>query len=426
MDLQDATSLDERRWVSPSDRLGDSDGGLTEPIYDAQTHTATLVVRHSDGSLELVPQDSEVDSLVRRELVLLPGEVGASASLPDLLDEVAGFVHTYVDLDPQHERVAAAYVLMTWVYDAFSAVPYLHALGPIGTGKTRFLLTVGNLCYRAILAGGAVSPAAIFRAVDRYSGTLIIDESDFKLAGIWAEILKILNSGYHRGLPALRAESGGGVRAYTVFGPKILASRCRFPDEALESRCITVRLHTTSREDVPLMLPDRFWHEALALRNRLVRFRLDNLATIEAPAVHVQRGCEPRVSQILGALQPFLGDDGLLADLRSEMQNSLADVRSDGVAADIAALLIQKRGELPLKDVAVHLRKRGQDLTEKRIGCVLRNDLGVGHYVRHKRNGAVVLPLPEELLEDLATRYGVDDWQEKPARRLWLLRRKEA
>jgi hypothetical protein len=210
MDPQDATSLDERRWVSPSDRLGDSDGGLTEPIYDAQTHTATLVVRHSDGSLELVPQDSEVDSLVRRELVLLPGEVGASASLPALLDEVAGFVHTYVDLDPQHERVAAAYVLMTWVYDAFSAVPYLHALGPIGTGKTRFLLTVGSLCYRAILAGGAVSPAAIFRAVDRYSGTLIIDESDFKLAGIWAEILKILNSGYHRGLPALRAESGGG------------------------------------------------------------------------------------------------------------------------------------------------------------------------------------------------------------------------
>jgi hypothetical protein len=384
------------------------------------------VVRHSDGSLELVPQDSEVDSLVRRELVLLPGEVGASASLPALLDEVAGFVHTYVDLDPQHERVAAAYVLMTWVYDAFSAVPYLHALGPIGTGKTRFLLTVGSLCYRAILAGGAVSPAAIFRAVDRYTGTLIIDESDFKVAGIWAEILKILNSGYHRGLPALRAESGGGVRAYTVYGPKILASRCRFPDDALESRCITVRLHTTGREDVPLMLPDRFWEQALALRNRLVRFRLDNLATIEAPAVHVQRGCEPRVSQILGALQPFLGDDGLLSELRAEMQNSLADVRSDGVAADIAALLIQKAGTLSLKDIASNLRKRGQDVTEKRIGSVLRNDLGLGHYVRHKRNGAVVLPLPEELLEDLATRYGVDDWQEKPARRLWLLRRKEA
>jgi hypothetical protein len=420
------SALVEPRWAAFAPPVAGIDGELAELTYDARADEATLVVRHSDGSLELVPQDGQVDSLVRRELVLLPGEVGASASLPDLLDEVAGFVHTYVDLDPQHERVAAAYVLMTWVYDAFSAVPYLHALGPIGTGKTRFLLTVGSLCYRAILAGGAVSPAAIFRAVDRYRGTLIIDESDFKVAGIWAEILKILNSGYHRGLPALRAEPGGGVRAYAVFGPKMLASRRRFADDALESRCITVRLHTTSREDVPLMLPDHFWQKALALRNRLVRFRLDNLATIEAPAVHVQRGCEPRVSQILGALQPFLGDDGLLADLRSEMQNSLADVRSDGVAADIAALLIQKRGTLSLKDIASNLRKRGQDVTEKRIGSVLRNDLGLGDYVRRTRNGAVVLPLPEELLEDLAVRYGFDASTDKPARGLWLLRRKEA
>ena len=421
LSLEGDVTLDEGCLIPVSDPLADD--GLVELIYDARANQAALAVRNSDGSIRLVPQDGQADSLVRRELILLPSEVGEPSCTSQLLDQVAAFIHTYVDLELRHERVAAAYVLMTWVFDRFSAVPYLRALGAIGTGKTRFLLTVGSLCYRAIFAGGAVSPAAIFRAVDLYGGTLIIDEGDFRAAGMWTEMIKVLNSGYHRGLPALRAEPKGGVRAYAVFGPKILASRHRFADDALESRCITVRLRTTAREDILLLLPQSFWEEALALRNRLLRFRLDNYATIEAPAVRVQRGFEPRVSQILGALQPFLGDDGLLDDLRAEMQSSLVDVRADGVEADIAELIVTKGGELLIKVIRKHLLDHGEELSEKKIGLILRTNLGLGEYMRRTREGVVLLPLPSERLDDLAVRYGVNGSREKPARGLWFLRR---
>jgi hypothetical protein len=424
MNFEDSADIEEGCQVSVTDPLADD--GLVELIYDARAGMAIMVLRHSDGSIQALPQDGQADSLVRRELVLLPSEVGEPLSTSQLLDEVATFIHTYVDLDPRHERVAAAYALMTWVFGRFSAVPYLRALGTVGTGKTRFLLTVGSLCYRAIFAGGAVSPAAIFRAVDLYGGTLIIDEGDFRAAGMWTEMVKILNSGYHRGLPALRAEPQGGVRAYAVFGPKILASRRRFVDDALESRCITVPLRTTAREDIPLLLPECFWEEALALRNRLLRFRLDNYITIEAPAVRVQRSFEPRVSQILGALQPFLGDDGLLDDLRVEIQSSLVDVRADGVEADIAELLVTKGGELPIKVIRKHLLDRGEELSEKKIGLILRTNLGLGDYMRRTREGTVVLPIPQERLDDLAVRYGVNGSREKPARGLWLWRKREA
>lgn len=51
--------------------------------------------------------------------------------------------------------IAAHYVLLTWVYDAFSDLAYLRFRGDFGTGKTRALLTIGSLCYKPFFASGA-------------------------------------------------------------------------------------------------------------------------------------------------------------------------------------------------------------------------------------------------------------------------------
>ena len=71
------------------------------------------------------------------------------------------------------------YVLLTWVYNRFSSIPYLRVIGDYGSGKTR-LLQVLNICYKSIIASGNASEAPIFRLIDRYGGTLIIDEAEFK------------------------------------------------------------------------------------------------------------------------------------------------------------------------------------------------------------------------------------------------------
>src|SRR6185503_2646872 len=206
--------------------------------------------------------------------------VGDYVSKSALVDEIRSFVRRYCDLDEDLETVAVHYVLFTWVYDAFNELPYLRVQAELGSGKTRFLLTVGSLCYKGIFASGASTVSPIFRILDSFRGTLVLDEADFQESDERGLIVKLLNNGHAEGFPMLRSEATRhkefNPTAFHIFGPKIVASRRAFNDRALESRCITFDLSgRRPRSDIPLNLPDSFHDEATSLRNKLLRFRFD-------------------------------------------------------------------------------------------------------------------------------------------------------
>ena len=169
-------------------------------------------------------------------------------------------------------------MLMTWGYDVFNELPYLRVRGQYGSGKSRFLLTVGSLCFKPIFASGASTVSPIFRLIDQIGGTLVVDEADFWASDERAEITKILNNGNARGFPVLRSEvtpsKEFNPRAFNIFGPKLVATRHPFEDEALESRCLTEVLGGRPlRRDIPISLPRCFEEEAEALRNKLLMYR---------------------------------------------------------------------------------------------------------------------------------------------------------
>jgi hypothetical protein len=87
-------------------------------------------------------------------VVLLPSEPQEYGSDAALLSEIESFIHRYVDVSPLFEKIACYYVLLTWIYDRFNELPYLRLRGEPGSGKTRFMLTVGSLCYKPIFASG--------------------------------------------------------------------------------------------------------------------------------------------------------------------------------------------------------------------------------------------------------------------------------
>ena len=65
----------------------------------------------------------------------------------------------------------------------------------------------------------------------------------------------------------LRSESVSGrefsPKAYSVFGPKLIATRGYFQDRALESRCLTEEMGGRKlREDVPINLGNEYVAEA--------------------------------------------------------------------------------------------------------------------------------------------------------------------
>jgi hypothetical protein len=82
---------------------------------------------------------------LKHGVVLFPSRPEEFGTDADLVGEIRSFLHRYVDLNPVFEQIAAYYVLCAWVYDRFNELPYLRVPGDAGSGKRRFLLTVGSL-----------------------------------------------------------------------------------------------------------------------------------------------------------------------------------------------------------------------------------------------------------------------------------------
>jgi hypothetical protein len=263
---------------------------LVEIVYDEETRKTALAVARDgaectiEADFEIAPGErlvpySAKNNLIAHRCVLLPSRPEPFGGKECLLADIETFLHRYVDLSSSFERIAAHYVLLSWLYDAFAEVPYLRLRGEYGTGKTRGLIAIGSLCYKPFFAAGASTVSPIFHTLDRFGGTLVLDEADLRFSDATADLVKLFNNGNVRGMPILRTMQNRhkefNPAAFNVFGPKIIAMRGSFDDDALESRFITEDTGLLAlRPDIPLHVPDSLHTEALSLRNRLLDFRL--------------------------------------------------------------------------------------------------------------------------------------------------------
>src|SRR5712691_9887239 len=339
------------------------DGSLAEMVYRPEENRTLFCVFKEGGfryetnllvnSERLVPY-SPRNNLLTNEVVLFPSEPSDYESEQELVEGIKDFIHHYVDVSPLFEQIASYYVLFTWVYDAFNELPYLRLRGDTGSGKTRFLLTAGSLCYKPIFASGASTVSPLFRILDEFRGTLIIDEGDFRFSDEKAEIVKILNNGNGRGFPVLRSESVRGKefspRAYTVFGPKLVATRGYFQDRALESRCLTEEMGAGRlRSDIPINLTAEYKREARELRNKLLMFRFRNASKRCVDPSLVDRSIEPRLAQVFVPLLSVIEDREARQALRQvarEYHRELVADRGMDIEAQVLEI-IQELRELP-------------------------------------------------------------------------------
>jgi hypothetical protein len=419
----------ERRIATVSAVL--ADGTLVEMALDPKSRRTSFLLAkdgewHSadsvpiDSSVQLVPY-SPRNNLLAHEVVLLPSEPREYGSDSVLLSEIESFIHRYVDVSPLLEKIACYYVLLTWIYDDFNELPYLRLRGEPGSGKTRFMLTVGSLCYKPIFASGASTVSPLFRILDSFRGTLVIDEGDFRLSDEQAEIVKILNNGNAKGFPVLRSEATANrgefnPRAYEVYGPKLIATRGFFKDRALESRCLTEETGgRTLRDDIPISLPQSFKDEAQSLRNQLLLYRFRNHKAgrqSEAP----DRAIEPRLNQIFLPLLSVVSDPKDREELRAlarRYHGEMVNERGMDLEAQVLECIRDLREAsrpLAIKDITNWLVDRHGDeyerkLTTKWIGNVIRRKL----QLRPVRASSGYIIPPEELpkVDRLYERYGI-------------------
>jgi hypothetical protein len=409
-------------------------GELVEMVYDSAGRETRFVVgsgeewRYED-SVQLSPAErlvpySATNNLVKHRVVLFPSEPADYGDDSALVSRIRDFVRRHVEVSEDFELITIYYILFTWVYDAFHEVPYVRVRGGYGSGKTRFLLTVGSLCRLPIFASAASTVSPIFRLLDAFRGTLILDEGDFRYSDEKSEIIKVLNNGNAKGFPVLRTEVSPkkefDPRAYHVFGPKIVATRGFFQDRALESRCITEDMRGGAlRSEIPLNLDERFHEEARGIRNQLLLWRLRHFKDARGETRAGARDLEPRLQQIFGPLVSVISDassrEKVIATI-AKYNEDLVEERSEAAEAQVLQVIrdLVSRGpeaRLAIQDITREfIRRYGDDyerrVTPRWIGSLVRRRLGL----KPSRSTGIFTLGPEDVarLASLYKRFGIE------------------
>jgi len=428
--MTDDRRSNPHRSIVISDIL--EDGTIIETVYRADAAMTALVVARGDtvaiasewsNGETLYKPVRATNNLIKHGALLLPSAPAEYGSIEELLAEIETYIHRYVSLPDRAVGISVAYVLLSWVYDAFNELPYLRFRGDYGTGKTRALLVIGSLCYKAFFASGASTVSPIFHTLDTFKGTLLFDEADFRFTDEKAELVKILNNGNAKGFPVLRThvtpKNEFNPQAFAIFGPKIVGMRRTYDDRALESRFLTIEMEPGRVVGVPINLPNKQKDEALVLRNKLLMYRLRNRLTITLDPTLADRELEPRMNQILLPLLSVVPNSELRTTITQSAKTLQAGIVSErgasteGQALSIVSRLVADKTKTPValseiasSFVAEFASEYERPITNRWIGAALRR-LGIALY---KSNGVFVLvPGQEERISALCTRYGVGD-----------------
>lgn len=396
--------------------------------YDTSTNEAGEVPFITQDGRTIFPLDGED---VQLGAVKLPSGVQEYGDTAALLAEIESHICRYLDVSPTYRKFATYYVLLTWLYDRFHTIPYLRALGDTGCGKSRFLDVIGGLCYKPISASGCVTPAPIYRMLRKWAGTLVLDEADMKNSDEYNEVVTILNCGFERGRPVIRAtkDNPDKVQILPVYGPKVFATRRRFKDPALEARCLTETMQETDRTDIPPVLGETFFKEQQSLRDKLLLYRFRNYFKVKPEAGNLDLEVEPRLLQISQAFASLFADDREVLDSYRQFirqhQLSIIEERASSKTGQVVEALfemLEERGGTSgtsgtsyMGDSEVVTGVSAGDIAEKTgltpqaVGAILK---GLGLKTKLNRRGSDrkrEILFNESVFKRLRKRYIVQD-----------------
>lgn len=161
-----------------------------------------------------------------------------------LLDELADFIRRYVALPAELADTVTLWFVVTWIHDRLEISPFLNVTSATKRcGKSLLLEVSGDFVFRPLPVGGRITAAALFRTIENYAPTLLLDEADTFFSED-AELRGVVNGSQRRSSAyLLRCVPGDDhePRQFVTWCPKAIAGIGGLPDTVLD-RSIVVRL----------------------------------------------------------------------------------------------------------------------------------------------------------------------------------------
>ena len=338
----------------------------------------------------------------------------------ELLDELTTAVKRYVSLPAGAPEAIALWMLHSHSHNAADVSPILAVTSPTPEcGKTTLLTFLQAITPRA-LSTANITAAALFRAVEKYEPTLLIDEADTFLRDN-DDLRGVLNSGHARGSAYVIRTVGEDhePRQFRTWAPKALALIGRLP-ATLASRSIHIELQRLAPgESVePLRLHRMDVFEPL--RRQASRWAADNLEDLRPHEPDIPPELYGRSADnwrsLLSIADAAGGDWPQRARLAAVSLSAAGSEQTAGVLLleDLRRLFSENGDRLATTTILDELHemedrpwpewKRGKELSARGLAKLL-NPFGVSSRAIKFRSGDVAKGYRLDQLEDAFRRY---------------------
>lgn len=259
-----------------------------------------------------------------------------------LVEVLASTFDKYLAAPGGADVAFALWTLHAHAHDAAEISPVLALTSPEKRcGKTTALSILEAVVPRPLPAA-SLTPATIYRSVEKFGPTLLVDEADTFING-HEELRGVLNSG-HRRQQAIVVRCVGDdheVRQFSTWGPKAIALIGRLPS-TLADRSIEIRMRRR--------LPGEEVH----------RLRLDRLSRLEPLRRQAWRWATDHLEELRGA------DPDVPAQLHDRARDNWRPLLA---IADLAG------GEWPTRARQVIASLASDEVDEGSAGVLMLSDL---------------------------------------------------
>jgi len=305
-----------------------------------------------------------------------------------LVTEIKSIILSHVILSGHEAMAVALWIVQTYVFRAFKVCPRLLVSSPEKRcGKTTLLETVQSMAFRG-LAAANITAASLFRSLEAWSPTLLIDEADTFLHGN-DELRGILNSGHTRSTAFVIRTVGDQhePKLFPTFAPIAIGMIKRPPDTLLD-RSVAIRLQRKLGTDPVAPLPLEADNEYSHIRRMCLRWAVDNLPELVSdreltpaevgndrardnwtPLAAIAQSCGLLESAQAACLQLTLKeDDSLTIELLLDIQQIFREEGKDKLPSRV---LVKKL--LVMEERPWHEYDRGKELTQNKLARLLKD-----------------------------------------------------
>jgi hypothetical protein len=249
-----------------AEQFGVSRSDIDAEIEERRTEAETTALLHGHWHVEPWPEPVEGDSLIR---------------------DIIRKLQKHVVLSYESALAVALWIILAWVHDEVAThSPILDATSAEPeSGKTTLLGVISFLGPRA-LSSVDISRAALYRSIQRWQPSFVIDEFDTVLADAKnnpdkAELRSVINSGHTRGQGVVRCITDEHTpELFSTFAPKVIGMIGRRMPAATMGRCIVIELNRRKKDEKIVKFKHEDDSELANLRSRLRRWSLDNIEAL--------------------------------------------------------------------------------------------------------------------------------------------------